>query len=170
MRRVLILGSGAAGKTTFARKLAAIIKLPLIHLDALYWKPGWQKTPTKEWEGVVRDLIGTEEWIIDGSYFGTLLMRLERADTAIYLDYSRWVSFWHVLKRRVQYRDRGCVRPGLPEGCPEQIFGTYLKWLWKYPKRDRVNVMKLLAAFGKSHDVVILRSMKEAERYLKSLQ
>jgi adenylate kinase family enzyme len=39
--RVLIVGCGGAGKTTMARRLASITGLPLVHLDRVYWRPGW---------------------------------------------------------------------------------------------------------------------------------
>jgi adenylate kinase family enzyme len=44
MQRVLVIGSGGAGKSTFARRLAQWASLPLIHLDAIYWHPGWIET------------------------------------------------------------------------------------------------------------------------------
>jgi adenylate kinase family enzyme len=40
MRRVLVIGISGAGKSTFARELAARIGLPLIHLDKEFWRPG----------------------------------------------------------------------------------------------------------------------------------
>jgi adenylate kinase family enzyme len=40
--RVVIVGASAAGKSTFARQLAKKIQLPLIHMDEIMWKPGWQ--------------------------------------------------------------------------------------------------------------------------------
>ncbi|WP_343388145.1 hypothetical protein [Candidatus Amarobacter glycogenicus] len=41
MKRVLIIGSGGAGKSTLARHLGEISGLPVIHLDAEHWRPGW---------------------------------------------------------------------------------------------------------------------------------
>src|SRR2546423_6449869 len=48
-RRVLVVGSAGAGKTTFATRLGQALGLPVIHLDSEYWRPGWQQTPEDEW-------------------------------------------------------------------------------------------------------------------------
>src|SRR4051812_22129729 len=72
MRRVLVIGSGGAGKSTFARSLAERLGLPLIHLDALYWRPGWVETPKEEWAREVRRLLSADRWVMDGNYGGTL--------------------------------------------------------------------------------------------------
>lgn len=52
MQRVLVVGSGGAGKTTFARQLGAVTGLPVIPLDTLYCKPGWVAVSADEWQAV----------------------------------------------------------------------------------------------------------------------
>ena len=42
MERILIIGCGGAGKSTLARRLGEKTGLPVVHLDKLYWRPGWQ--------------------------------------------------------------------------------------------------------------------------------
>ncbi len=37
-RRIMVIGSGGAGKSTFARELATRTGLRLIHLDRCYWR------------------------------------------------------------------------------------------------------------------------------------
>jgi len=55
--------------------------LPVVHLDLLYWHPGWEETPTEEWERVVADVVSGLAWIVDGNYGGTLRLRLAACDT-----------------------------------------------------------------------------------------
>ena len=45
MRKVLVIGSGGAGKSTFARRLGELLELEVIHLDYIYWSPGWVEMP-----------------------------------------------------------------------------------------------------------------------------
>src|SRR5205823_13278780 len=71
LKRVLVIGSGGSGKTTFAQRLAQRTGLPLIHLDSLYWHPGWEPTLEDEWREKVRGLVRNDAWIIDGNYGGT---------------------------------------------------------------------------------------------------
>lgn len=101
MERVAIIGPGGAGKSTLARQLGAITGVPVIHLDREHWKPGWVETPAAEWEERVRELAAAERWIIDGNYGGTLDVRLDRADTVVFLDFGRF----------------RCLRGRSPGGC-----------------------------------------------------
>ena len=39
--RIAVIGSPGAGKSTLATMIAAATGLPLIHLDAEHWQPGW---------------------------------------------------------------------------------------------------------------------------------
>lgn len=171
MNRILILGSGGSGKTTFARKLAAKTGLPLHHLDSLYWKPGWTKPETAEFRQRVADIVDTDQWIVDGSYFDTLNLRAPRADCIIFLDISRYVCLWNMLKRRVLYAHfTGKTRPGLPEGCPEKIYFSFLKWVWHYPERDRPKVLKTIGRYrNRDCNVLIFKNYATMEAYLEQI-
>jgi adenylate kinase family enzyme len=48
--------------------LGAILDIPVIHLDAIFWLPNWVKTPRDEWRRIQEELIKPESWIIDGHY------------------------------------------------------------------------------------------------------
>lgn len=88
MKRVLVVGCSGAGKSTVAKQLAEITGLPLIHLDRHYWLPGWEEPSRDAWRVIVESLSAQPEWIMDGTYSGTLQQRLARAD-----DYSPGLSY-----------------------------------------------------------------------------
>src|SRR6266487_2335270 len=144
LKRVLVIGAGGSGKTTVARRLARRTGLPLIHLDAHYWRPGWQPTPADEWRAQVQTFISGDAWIMDGNYGGTLDLRLEACDTVVFLDLPRLVCLWRVLRRQV--RHFGQVRPELPPGCRERLSWEFLVWIWTYGSRRRGDVLRRLAA------------------------
>jgi adenylate kinase family enzyme len=164
VKRILVIGSGGAGKSTFAAELGAIVGLPVIHLDQVYWKPGWEKPTKEEWAATVKKLVAQHEWIMDGNFGGTLPQRIKRADAIILLDISRWVCLWRVLKRVVKYRGRH--RPDMPPGCQERFDTEFIRWIWYYPSRSRPAKLALLSATGPDQRVVILRSGREVRDFL----
>lgn len=164
MKRVLVIGSGGAGKSTFARRLGERLRLPVIHLDRLYWQPGWVEPPKDEWRRQVEELCAEEFWIMDGNYSGTLDVRLAACDTAIFLDLPRVLCVWRVLKRTLMYRYRR--RPDMAEGCREKLNVEFLLWVWNYRKRSRPKVLKRLAEHVDGKEIYILRSAAEVERFL----
>jgi adenylate kinase family enzyme len=166
MRRVLVIGSGGSGKSTFARQLAERTGLPLVHLDELYWRPGWQAPPDAEWDQTVATLIEGEAWLMDGNYGRTLAMRLAACDTAIFLDRSRWLCVWRIIARWLRYR--GVQRPEMASGCPERLTWEFVWWVWAYPTRQRPGILRALAGIADRKRVVILRTGREVTGFLSS--
>jgi adenylate kinase family enzyme len=71
-QKIMIIGCCGAGKSTLTRKLHDKTKLPLVHLDELYWQSGWVEPATREWEQAVIKTSNNEAWIMDGNYGGTM--------------------------------------------------------------------------------------------------
>ena len=90
MKRVIIVGPGAAGKSTLAARLGGITGLPVIELDKLFWRPGLAPTPRDEWAVIQRRLAAQESWIMDGDLgpYDVLDVRLHAADAIVFLDFS----------------------------------------------------------------------------------
>jgi adenylate kinase family enzyme len=164
-RKILVIGSGGAGKSTFARRLGTTLDLEVIHLDLLYWRPNWVEPSEQEWMQMVEGILARDSWIMDGNYASTLEVRVEACDTVIFLDIPRLVCLWRVIKRVIQYRNKR--RPDMAEGCPEKIDLKFMSWVWNYPKRNRPKIVKLLDQNSYDKKVVWLRSNLEAEAFLK---
>jgi len=60
MKRILIIGSCGAGKSTFAKQLHDKLGIEVIHLDQEYWQPDWIRTDRETFRGKVRRLVGKE--------------------------------------------------------------------------------------------------------------
>jgi len=80
MKRVLVIGPGGAGKSTFARQLGEALNIRVNHLDVAYWRSGWSKPSEDEWVQKVNELVSDDEWILDGNFGGTLELRLKHCD------------------------------------------------------------------------------------------
>ena len=167
MRRVLVIGSGGAGKSTFAARLGERTGLPVIHLDALYWRAGWRETPREEWAARVDELIAGDAWIMDGNYGGTLERRLAACDTVVFLDFPRALCLWRMIKRRALFRGRS--RPDVAEGCRERLTWEFARWIWTYPRERRPGVLKRLSELREGQSAFVLRSPREARRFLEGL-
>ncbi|MBU9723214.1 MULTISPECIES: DNA topology modulation protein [Bacillaceae] len=167
MKRIAIIGSGGAGKSTLAKQIGQHLGIEVVHLDALYWKPGWVETPRDKWVEIQQELLKKEEWIVDGNFGSTMDLRIEAADTIIFLDYSKWVCTYRVLKRQIMYRKK--TRPDMGANCPEKLDPLFLKWVWNYPIAKRPEVMRKLEGISTKKNVIILKSSREAEDFLRSL-
>ena len=164
MKRIIVIGSGGAGKSTFARRLGEILHLPVIHLDSLYWRPNWVETPKPEWRQRVTELVQGEAWIIDGNYSGTLDLRLAACDTVVFLDLSRMTCVRRALGRVIKHR--GASRPDMAPGCPERFDLKFLWWIWNYPVRNRPKLEQLFTEYAADKKIVLLSTPTQVEAFL----
>lgn len=167
MKRIAIIGSGCTGKSTLARQLGSLLHRDreVIHLDRLFWKPGWVQTPKAEWRAQVEALVQSDSWIMDGHYGGTQDVRLAAADTIIFLDFSRLICVWRVFKRWLGVY-RGEPRPDMAPGCVERLDWEFLKWIWAFNDRSRPHVLERLSRYGAGKRVIILRNPAAVRRFL----
>jgi adenylate kinase family enzyme len=168
MRKVLVLGCPGAGKSTFSRQLGEIMDIPVIHLDALYWKAGWIQVGEHEFDSIIDELlVKHDSFIMDGNYSRTLDKRLALSDTIYFIDFSRYLCLYRVLKRRIQNHRR--TRSDMTEGCPEKIDWEFIKWIWSYKKRSRSKILKVLGEAQQNKVVHIFKSPREVKAYIHIL-
>jgi len=168
--RILILGCGGAGKSTLAAELGAVTGLPVIHLDRLYWKPGWEHLSREEFRVVLDEALAGERWIIDGDYDHTLAYRLEHCDAVALLDYSTVTCVLGVMRRWLT--NWGKTRSSMTEGCPERLDGDFLRWVAGYRRSRRPAHIELLREASRRDDpprIYILKNRRQSRKWLAAI-
>ena len=167
MERVMVIGCGGAGKSTFARKLGEKTGLPVVHLDQIWWEPGnWQHLTQEEFDVRLMAELQKPRWILDGNFNRTMELRLGYCDTVIYLDYPRLVCLKNWIGRVI--KNWGRHRPDMTEGCNERFDLEMARWIWNFNKANRHRYHEILSrAEGKN--VIILKNRRQIQKFLNTL-
>jgi shikimate kinase len=117
MRRVLVVGGPGSGKTTWARALAAALRVPHHDLDRVAHDPPpdaprapfrhWTRVPDPERRARAAALARTDAWVADGLYAGWTAALRDAAELIVWLDTPARVTTVRVLRRAVTDRRRG---------------------------------------------------------------
>jgi len=150
MRRVIIIGRGASGKSVLAVQLADITRLPLIELDKIFWQPGLVATPRDQWVAIQQEIVKEESWIIDGDLgpYDVVDVRLRAADTVIFLDFSLVRCAWRAIRRSRERAD-------------------FWRWLVNYRRQSRPLLMQAIATHAAKADFHVLRSPRALRRFVE---
>lgn len=167
MKRILVIGCSGGGKSTLARALGEKLALPVVHLDVLFWKPGWVESSYDEFRPKVAAAVAEDRWIVDGNFSRTFDLRLPRADTIVWVDQPRRVCLWRAFRRTLTLF--GETRPDLAPGCPEKIDPAFYRFIWNFKKTHDAMIEEALACDGAHARVFRLRSDKEIAAFLASV-
>ncbi|WP_462410300.1 P-loop NTPase family protein [Neobacillus sp. Marseille-QA0830] len=172
MKRIMVVGvSAGVGKSTFAQKLGKALNIPVHHLDALYWKPGWVESPLEEFSKSQLNIVHQPQWIMEGNYTSTFDIRTEHADTIIYLELPLPVCLYRVFKRLLL--NIGRTRPDMGEGCKEKIDWEFIKFIYTTYEPRKRKMKERFQSFqvsGSEKEIITLTSRKQILHYLEKLR
>jgi adenylate kinase family enzyme len=172
-RRIAVVGSAGAGKTTLAQRLAQRLALPHVELDALFWGPDWTPAPRHRFRVQVSRALDGEAWATDGNYSAARDIVWGRADTLVWLDYALPLVLWRVSRRTMRRALTGQV---LWSGNQERLSNALLSsdslilYALRTHRRRRRDYARLSNQPEYAHlNVVRLHSPGETQRWLQSL-
>ncbi|MEX1157699.1 MAG: hypothetical protein WEC79_02075, partial [Thermomicrobiales bacterium] len=177
-KRIIVVGSSNAGKSTLAAWLADALDAPFIELDALHWEPGWVEADDDVFRDRVRRAIQTDSWVMDGNYIPQQQdISWPDADTIVWLD----LSLATVLRRCVRRTwRRWRTRELLYGGTNRENFREHLM-IWSLDKSLISHILRTHRARRRTYTAapidprwshitfIRLRSVEEVERWLDSI-
>ena len=168
VKRIAVTGPVGAGKSRLARELGDALAIRVLHLDALFWKPGWVPTPRSEFEAMQRRELATDSWIVDAQFDDVLRDWLQVADTVVFIDASPLRCLWRVSKRRLNRR----ASVGAPPAEPGALHRSLLKFVrnqWRYRRMVRRELLAEFARERHGRRVVVLRRDSDVDEFLRGL-
>lgn len=127
--RVVVVGANGAGKTWFARDLAARMGVPVMAKDAMALTTGWQQRPRAQVQAAIADAIMAKAWVLEGGPSILSPLVLDRADLVIWLDLPASVRFWRIVRRSLRYLGR--TRPEHPPGNRDWPGRRQFRFAWR---------------------------------------
>lgn len=173
-RRIAVIGTTGSGKTTFSRRIAAVIGAPHIELDGLFHEANWVQAERDVFRARVSEAIAAPAWVTDGNY-SSLLRDLiwPAADVLVWLDYPFRIVIWRLFLRTMR---RGLRRQELWNGNRESLRAHFFTrdslflWARKTHWAHRRDWSTYFAAPTMARvRVVRLRRPPEAESWLQRL-
>jgi adenylate kinase family enzyme len=172
-QRVVVIGVSGAGKSTFARAVAARIGAPSVEMDALHWEPGWQAVPPETFLARMDAATAGDRWVADGNYSRARTLVWPRADTIVWLDFPFRVVLPRLLWRQFSRLATGAtVCNGNRERFSTFLFSrdSLLLWQWQtFPKYRREFPPALAAMVTQGVATHRLTSPAAAQAWLASL-
>jgi adenylate kinase family enzyme len=152
MKRIVVVGPGASGKSTLARRLGEITGLRVIELDKVFWQPGLVHMPKAKWAQFQQSLAQEDEWIMDGDLgpYDAMEVRLRAADTIVFLDFARIRCVWRAIRRSRERLD-------------------FWLWLFRYRRQSRPLLMEMLRTQAPAATLHVLRNPHDVERFVATL-
>jgi hypothetical protein len=141
--RVAVVGNGGSGKTWLALRLAAALRVPVIHLDLHRYDSYGTIRPHAAFRDEVHSrLIDSPDWVADGNYLGTMDERLALADVVVLLDLPVVVCLAGVLGRQVRHRGRRVE----DASHADRFNGGFAYYVLTFRRQMRPRVLAALAA------------------------
>lgn len=141
LSRVVVVGTTCSGKTTFASRLAALLDLPHVELDALHWLPDWVERDRADFRRLAAAAVAGDRWIVDGNYGTIRELIWPKATAVIWLNYAFPRVLWRGLMRTCSRAVTGeALFSGNRESFRQSFFSRDSILLWlvtSYPQLQR---------------------------------
>ncbi len=178
VKRVSIVGNSGSGKSTFGRKIAAVIDAPYVELDEIHHLADWVAINPDKFVSIIQQISAGPSWVIDGNYRLVVVDGpvWKLADTVIWIDLPRLVVMRQIVRRSIQRVWRGEV---LWNGNREYLRNLFawnpnksvIRWSWTQHAKYVDRYSQAMCSEQYAHITFIrLRSHQEAQLLVRNLK
>ncbi len=149
-RRVVVRGTSGSGKTTLARRVAEVLGVPHVELDAVFHQPGWTPLDDAAFKEQVASVADGEGWVVCGNYRTVADLLMARADTVVLFDLPRWTVMSRIVRRTLRRLLRheelwNGNRERWQNLCSTDPERSVIAWAWSTHADRHRSVMAFLA-------------------------
>jgi len=139
MKKVIVIGSAGAGKTTLAKQIAQRLDVSHIELDAIFHQENWTPMAKDEFKTAVLNITNQDGWVCCGNYFSSLGIGFwKNADMVVWLDYPFPLVLGRLCTRTIR---RSMRKQELWNGNRESFIRNFFTRdsviLWMIKTRDK---------------------------------
>lgn len=149
--KIRIIGPCGSGKSTAARELSRLLQLPCYEIDNIVWDRSAEKLkfPEEVRNRTFREILDSEDWILEGVQHGWTKESFLRADWVVVMHPHVLVRDYRIIRRFIR------SRTGLEEWNYKQSFSNLVKMVVKWNHGyDAERILKLTAEAGENRIVV----------------
>ena len=173
-QRINVVGTTCTGKTTLARRLSEVLRIPHVEMDALFWGPNWTPAPADILAQRVTEATSSSRWILDGNYSVARGLIWPKATGIVWLDYPFRVVLPRLFSRTVR---RILSKEELWNGNRERFLAQFTSrdslflWALRTHRRRRKQIGAFLQQPEYAHlEVLRLRSPGQTRRWLRDFE
>lgn len=161
-----IIGSVASGKTTLAREISMKYHIPFYEKDNVVWErtpSGDQKRCLEEQNRIFKEIIESENWIVEGSPRKNLQESFVCCDYIILLDVNTYIRLFRVFRRWIRQR----IGKEKYNSKPTLKFLFYnIMWVFEF-NTERKKIVESLSEYGTK--CRIFKNSKQAMKFIEEM-
>ena len=163
MKRVLVMGCPGAGKAKLAARLGRITELDVYHIKDDRFSVRHTDNEKEAWKSAVRKITEKDSWIIEGTQSITYKMRINRADTVLFIKEKPLRCLKNFARRSLR-KKMAHRRDRL------KISSDMLKKILAYRKSMRPMIEDLIKNSPSSVNVIFFNNEDEISTYIKKIR
>ena len=166
-KRIHIIGSVGSGKTTLARKISNIRRIPFYELDNVVWErniAGDIRRTEEQRDTYLQSIVANDSWIIEGVHQEDWVTQsFRQADVIIFLDVPYYLRTYRIIKRFILQKlgqEHANYKPSF------HIFKKMFQWNKYFEQVGKSNFYQKYGTYEEK--LLVIKNGKSLKKFLRT--